>query len=268
MLGGYQVLAADFHIHSFPLSWGVLSPWDTVLEARRQGLDVIAVTPHNHTWVAKVARWFSRRSGDPMVLVGEEIHSIAYHVLAVGIRNTIDWRQQARSAIDEVHRQGGVAIAAHPIASYSGYDMEAMQKLDGAEVVHPLGLRNDTFAAELRQFFGRTPLTAIGGSDYHFGPMAPDLGEMGLCRTYVFVRERSEQAILDALRERRTVVYDREHVYGDPAMIQLAAEDGRLVKLASTGPEQNFHRLFSGISGVLGLLMLILASSNSRGRLD
>src|SRR5215475_3769773 len=92
MLGGYHVLAADFHIHSFPLSWGVLSPWDTVLEARRQGLDVIAVTPHNHTWVAKVARWFSRRSGDPMVLVGEEIHSIAYHVLAVGIRNTIDWR--------------------------------------------------------------------------------------------------------------------------------------------------------------------------------
>jgi len=59
MLGGYQVLAADFHIHSFPLSWGVLSPWDTVVEARRQGLDAIAMTPHNHTWVAKVGQRFS-----------------------------------------------------------------------------------------------------------------------------------------------------------------------------------------------------------------
>src|SRR5262245_19893760 len=258
MFGGYHVLAADFHIHSFPLSWSVLSPWDTVLEARRQGLDVIAVTPHNHTWVAKVAQWFSRWSGDPMVLVGEEIHSIGYHVLAVGIRNTIDWRQPASSAIDEVHRQGGVAIAAHPTASYAGYDADVIKKLDGAEVVHPLGLRNETFAAELRQFFGRTQLTAIGDSDYHFGPMAPDLGEMGLCRTYVFVRERTEQGILDALRERRTVVYDREHVYGDPAMIQLAAEDGRLSKLALTGREQNFQRLFSGIAGVLGLVVLIL----------
>jgi hypothetical protein len=137
-----------------------------------------------------------------------------------------------------------------------------MQKLDGAEVVHPLGLRKETFAAELRQFWGRTPLTAIGDSDYHFGPMAPDLGEMGLCRTYVFVRERSEQAILDALRERRTVVYDRGHVYGDPDMIQLAAEDGRLSKLAPTAGRQNFLRLFSGIAGVLGLLMLVLTSSN------
>jgi len=196
-----------------------------------------------------------------MVLVGEEIHSIGYHVLAVGIRNTIDWRQPASSAIDEVHRQGGVAIAAHPTASYAGYDAEVIKKFDGAEVVHPLGLRNETFAAELRQFFGRTQLTAIGDSDYHFGPMAPDLGEMGLCRTYVFVRERTEQGILDALRERRTVVYDREHVYGDPAMIQLAAEDGRLSKLALTGREQNFHRLFSGIAGVLGLVALILVGN-------
>jgi len=59
MLGGYNVLATDFHIHSFPLSWGVLSPWDTVIEARREGLDAIAMTPHNHTWVAKIGQWFS-----------------------------------------------------------------------------------------------------------------------------------------------------------------------------------------------------------------
>src|SRR5437762_7942435 len=79
MLGGYQVLAADFHIHSFPLSWGVLSPWDTVVEARWQALDVIAMTPHNHTWVASVGQWFSRWYGGPMVLIGEEIQSVGYH---------------------------------------------------------------------------------------------------------------------------------------------------------------------------------------------
>src|ERR1051325_9057248 len=87
-LGEYVVLAADFHIHSFPLSWGVLSPWDTVIEARREGLDVIAMTPHNHTWVAKVGHWFSRLSDRPIVLVGEEIHSTGYHLLALNIDKT------------------------------------------------------------------------------------------------------------------------------------------------------------------------------------
>jgi predicted metal-dependent phosphoesterase TrpH len=253
-LGEYDVLAADFHIHSFPFSWGVLSPWDTVIEARREGLDVIAMTPHNHTWVAKVGQWFSRVSGGPIVLVGEEIHSTGYHVLALKITKTIPWRQSAGSAIDEIHRQGGVAIAAHPITSYSAYDDAALKKLDGAEVVHPLGLRNDAAAAELRQFFGRARLTAIGDTDYHIGPMSPQVGVMGLCRTFVFAREPTEDGIVGALREGRTIVYDRDRVYGDPSLIRLAANDGRLPKLALTTQRPNPLVLFSDVIGVLGLL--------------
>src|SRR5262245_13208623 len=70
-IGGYSVLAADFHVHSHPFSWATLSPFDTVAEARRQRLDVIALTPHNHVWVAKVGRWFSKltsRPKDPIVI--------------------------------------------------------------------------------------------------------------------------------------------------------------------------------------------------------
>jgi len=192
--------------------------------------------------------------GRPIVLAGEEIHSIGYHMLAIGVRNSIPWRQPAGSAIDEIHRQNGVAIAAHPIRSYSAYDAEAMRKLDAAEVVHPLGLRNEALASQLRDFYEHAHVTAIGDTDYHLGPLAPHVGEMGLCRTYVFVRERTGRDILDALRKGRTLVYDREHTYGDPAMIQLAEEDGRLPKLALTGREHLFTTLFSGSLGVLGLL--------------
>jgi hypothetical protein len=206
--------------------------------------------------VAKVGQWFSRVSGGPIVLVGEEIHSTGYHLLAVKIRKTIPWRQSASSAIDEVHRQGGIAIAAHPIASYSAYDDGALGKLDGAEVVHPVGLRDEAAAAELRQFFGRGRFTAIGDTDYHLGPMSPQVGVMGLCRTFVFVRERTEDGIVAALREGRTIVYDRDRVYGDPSLIQLAATDGRLPQLALTAQKPNSFVLFSGVIGVLGLLAL------------
>jgi hypothetical protein len=141
-----------------------------------------------------------------------------------------------------------------------------MRKLDAAEVVHPIGLRNEAFASQLREFYGRSHLTAIGDTDYHLGPMAPHVGEMGLCRTYLFVRERTEKDILNALREGRTVVYDHEHVYGDPAMIQLAADDGRLPKLALVVPERRFSGALSGILGLLGLLGCCVTLGGMWGR--
>jgi hypothetical protein len=262
MLGGYHVLVADFHIHSFPLSWAPLSPLDTLTEADRQGLDVIALTPHNHTWVAHAGQWLSRFTGGPIVLVGEEIHSIQYHTLAVGITNTIDWRQPASRAIDEIHRQGGVAIAAHPVGRFvSGYDADALRKLDAAEVVHPVVFTETVYAAEMRQFLERTRLTAIGDSDYHLGPLAPNLGAMGLCRTYVFASEKSAKGVLDAVREGHTVVYDRERVYGDPVLVKLAAEDGRLPKIALTGRPRSGVGLLSGILGLIGLIAVGVAQA-------
>lgn len=66
-LGGYHAMAADFHIHSFRLSWAMLATWDTVMEAQRQGPDAIAIVGHNHAAVSRASqkvRWSSpaRRS--------------------------------------------------------------------------------------------------------------------------------------------------------------------------------------------------------------
>jgi hypothetical protein len=246
---GYHVLAADFHVHSFPLSWATLAPWDTVIAAQRQGLDAIAITGHNHVWVAKVGRWFSRLVNGPAVLVGEEIVSSHYHLLAVGIDTTISWNQTAAGAIDAVHRQGGVAIAAHPLARFwPAYDVEAMRRLDGAEVLHPIAYQSEELGMQLRQFYGRARLTAVGDSDYH------GLGPIGLCRTYVFALEDTEPGILSALRQGHTVVYDRGHVYGDPALIRLAAGDGILPKLALAAPVRGLLTVYSRIAGILGLI--------------
>src|SRR5713101_5102975 len=72
-LGGYLVVAADFHIHSSTWSDGGLTPWGLVLEAERQGLDAIAITGHNEVADGKVARWFAGLAGNPTVLTGQEI---------------------------------------------------------------------------------------------------------------------------------------------------------------------------------------------------
>jgi predicted metal-dependent phosphoesterase TrpH len=221
--GGYEVIAADFHIHSH-LGDGMFSPFSLVLQARRQGLHAIAITDHNQILGARSARWFSRLIAGPTVLVGEEITAPGFHLIGVGLSERITWRQSASEAIREIHRQGGVAIAGHPRRKYwAAYD-DVIRELDGAEVMHPMAYASGERGAELRDFYRRAEatghkLTAVGSSDYHW------FNSLGMCRTYVFVRNKDEREILDALRAGRTVVYDPDgNAYGKAELIRLLQE--------------------------------------------
>jgi hypothetical protein len=252
VLGGYQVLAADLHVHTFPLSAGTLAPWDVVIEARRQGLDAIAMTAHNQVWSGKVGRWFSRLTGGPTVLVGEEVHTPRYHLIAAGIDRTISWRSSAAEAVRETHRQGGVAIAAHPTWEFWAGWEGVIGQLDGAEVLQPAAWASDGAAEGMHMFYDRAPLAAIASSDYHgFAPL-------GDCRTYVFARDRSEQGILEAIRAHRTLVFDHDRVWGDAALAQLAA--GRLPE-APRDPGRLSRA--SGIFGLMGLLGVVCCGCRS-----
>ena len=242
-LGGYRVLAGDFHVHPFPLSSGTLAPWDLVLEARRQALDVIAITPHNGSLAGRIGRWFAERAGGPTVIPGEEVHGPAYHLIAAGTHRYISWRLPAAEAIGEVHRQGGVAIAAHPVMwSWGAYDLPTERKLDGAEVRQPIAYVIGP--AELDDFYARAPLAAIGSSDYH------GLGPLGLCRTYVFARDDSEAAVLEAIRAHRTVVVDGERVYGNAALTGFAPQLPRAPARPSRWPAM------AGLAGLAGVILL------------
>jgi hypothetical protein len=228
-IGGYRVLSADFHTHSSMWSDGALTPWGIVLEARRQGLDAIAITGHNEVLDAQVGRWFSRVIGGPTVLVGEEIlHEPAvqpnYHLIAAGISTRVSPWQSVARAIDDIHRQGGIAIAAHPRPEFwPAYNAAAMERLDGAEICHPMIYVHSDVQRELVEFSARGQVAAIGSSDFH------GIGPMGMCRTFVFARDGSDQAILDAVRSHRTVVYGLpDRPFGDPALVRLVANDARL----------------------------------------
>jgi PHP-associated len=250
VIGGYRVLAGDFHIHSGVFSTGTLAPWDLVLEARRQGLDVFAITPHNQIWTARLGRWASHALGGPLVLVGEEIRAPSYHLIGLGLTHRVTWDQPARDAIDAVHAQGGVAIAAHPVAAYwAGYDAAARARLDGAEILHPVAYLRRGAREEMEQFAAGRRMTAVGSSDDH------GLGRIGLCRTYLFAHDDSEAGVLESLRTGRTVVRDRDgRTYGDPALLRLAEEDGRLWARDSARPEHGALFQASRLGAILALV--------------
>jgi hypothetical protein len=255
-LGGYRVVAADFHTHSSMWSDGSLTPWGLVLEARHQGLDAIAVTGHRQTQDARWARWFSERIGGPTVLVGEELPEIPHHVVAVGIETTVDSELDVASQIAEIHRQGGIAIAAHPGPMFwKGFE-PVMDRLDGTEMCHPAVYAIEDAQSVFEQFAQRTSAAAIGSSDAH------GLGRLGICRTFVFARDTSAGAILEAIRARRTVVYGRDgKAYGDPELIRLAAADGRVPAAARRDYSPTLLDRLSHLLGLAGLIWLVVIST-------
>jgi predicted metal-dependent phosphoesterase TrpH len=252
-LGGYRVVAADFHTHSSTWSDSALTPFGIVLEAERQRLDAVAITGHRQTHEGKWGRWFSGIIGGPTVIVGEEIPEIEQHLVAIGIENSIPADLDVAMQIAEVHKQGGLAIAAHPGPHYWSAFEPVMDALDGTEVCHPAAFVIDDAQGAFEQFAARTPAAAIGSSDFH------GIGLLAACRTFVFATDISAPAILDAVRAKRTVVYGvNGKAYGNAELIRLAAADGRLPLEARADPSTAFADRLSQMLGAVGLVALLL----------
>ena len=218
---GYAVLEAEMHAHT-RFSDGFLSPFDLVIHARRQGLHVIAVTEHNLVFPALLARRFARATGGPLVIVGEEVTSSRYHLHAYGLRERVRPTYDAATVIERVHAQGGLVVAAHPVREFWPALLPVREGLDGAEIMHPIAFgsgRGGWEWSQMADFYEGSlarghRLTAIGASDYHF------FSVLGLCRTWIFAREATEDGVMEALRAGRTVVQDhRGELWGDPERV-------------------------------------------------
>ena len=248
---GYQILSGDFHVHAF-VGDGGIAPWMLQRHAQHVGLDVIAITNHNQTLAGRLGRAAAQPSG-PLVLVGEEITGRDYHLIGVGIERPVNWDQPARGAIADVHAQGGVAIAAHPMHGFDGYDPVALADLDGVEVAHHDAL-SATIGLQFEEFYQRTlarnpEVAAIGSSDFHTS------GPMGLCRTYLFVRERSEAGVIQAIRDGRTVGRcESGRLQGRPELVRLLEP----YRDALAPPDESFAQTFALLLVWLSLVALAI----------
>jgi predicted metal-dependent phosphoesterase TrpH len=217
------ILRADFHVHAFPGD-GALPAWELAREASRRQIDVIAITNHNQTLAASFPAGTGGRL--PLVLPGQEITTPAFHLIAVGVRRTIDWRLPLPAMVDAVHAQGGVAIVAHPRRTSWLLDLESAAAVDGSEAMHSLSASDPRGGIELLEFHRalrqRQPaLAAIGSSDFH--AVAP----LGRATTYVLVEDVSEKGVLSAIRRGRTVATDfTGTLVGPPDLVDLVTNSG------------------------------------------
>lgn len=260
--GGLVVLAGDFHVHSFPGD-GALPPWDLAREARRRGLDVVALTNHNSMLSSRLARMVPAPSAGALLIPGQELTAAGYHMGAIGVPSPIAWRQSAVSAAAEIRARGGVSIAFHPAGPHAMSFEDALDVVDGFEAAHPLMHTFEEGRRDMEAFYRRAKarrpaLAAIGSTDFHhFAPV-------GLARTYLFARDASQGAVLDAIRGGATVACDgRGHTSGPADLVAVVGADCRRAATARPAGAGAADTIATHCTW-LGALALVLVGSFER----
>jgi predicted metal-dependent phosphoesterase TrpH len=110
-----NISKADLHIHS-NYSDGVPTI-EEILEhvEHKTDLDVIAITDHDTIEGALYAKSLMDKKKHRFdLIVGEEVSSNEGHILGLFLTKKVEPFRPAHEIIRDIHKQGGIAIAAHP----------------------------------------------------------------------------------------------------------------------------------------------------------
>ncbi|MCD7723811.1 MAG: CehA/McbA family metallohydrolase [Clostridiales bacterium] len=209
-------LRGDPHLHTTN-SDGVLEARELIDACNKAGLDFIMITDHNHNSLKE-----SYFDGDMLVIQGQEITDYLGHVNVWGkkvpkepLYNTktgeavyeIKDEDGYVALLDSCRAAGAVISLNHPFCTNCPYRIDINRfDFDCVEiwntVQHSDNMKcRDWWVGELLK--GRR-LAAVGGSDFHreyaFVPF------LACPTTHVLCEEKSEKAVLKAIKEGRSVI--------------------------------------------------------------
>lgn len=209
----------DLHVHTNRYSpCSVMSPRELVDRALAVGLDGIVITEHHYLWPDEELRELRAYAPGLIILSGVEITGRGGDVLVYGVSDIsrlqrgIEWPE----LIQEVHRQGGACVLAHPYRWGQPVDAlfaEHRPAFDGLELMSgnmDVNLRHQ--AADLHR---RHPhLAGLGNSDGHH----PDT--VGCAYTEIAASIRSTHDIVAAIRQQRTRAVEGVQVSASSEAVQ------------------------------------------------
>jgi len=190
------VVRIDFHVHTNGSPEGIHELAEVVAQAKRVGLDGIAITDHNHLLPRRMATKLSREldfliiggveGGD---LVRRKRHTDDHrHWIGLNLDELPDL-EEIQEITENVRDNGGLTIAPHPNArngfrSYDRLRFDAVESVNGTRREQPIVSRG---------------IATVGGTDAHAKYM------LGHTWTDVYDSDGSVESILENVRKRNCV---------------------------------------------------------------
>ncbi len=186
-------LKIDMHVHSCYSKDGFEQIKDIVAEAKRKGLDGIALTDHNTQEGVAEAKKEGAKQGI-IVISGIEIKTEKGDVLAYGTEKPIKKGMSVEKTISAIHNAGGIAVAAHPYPE-PAHRTKMHKFLEcGFDMIETANARSLFMNKKVKKIAQKLNIPQTGGSDAH------SLKEIGNAYTKINATEKNEKSILDALR--------------------------------------------------------------------
>ena len=196
----------DLHVHSAASMDSRMPPEEIIAEARRKGLDGVAVCDHDVLSPAILEAAAAEK--DFLLIPGTELSTAYGHLLAMFLEEPVPEQPRDEKGrvsaealpelIDWLHARGALAVLAHPFEIEPGGDrlLPILPLLDGIEVWNARANRKrPTANAEAAAFARDQDLPRFAGSDAHV------VREIGNGYVNLTVEELSVEGVRSALLE-------------------------------------------------------------------
>jgi hypothetical protein len=227
---GYKTLKCDLHTHTV-FSDGLVWPTVRVDEALREGLDAISITDHieyqphkqdiptNHNRPYQIALPSAQKK-NILLIMGTEItrDTPPGHFNAIFLQdiNPLDVNDLI-DVIKAANQQNAFVFWNHPGWKPDAGEWVALHTtLYKNKLMHGIEVANgDTYYPEAHQWCLQKNLTMMGNSDIHGpAPNSQTTPDKHRTMTLVFAKERTIDAIKEALRAGRTAVWYQNQLIG------------------------------------------------------
>ena len=249
-VAGYQVLKGDFHIHTI-YSDGQVLPETRVWEAWRDGLDILSITDHPEyqrmAFPEDQGRAYERAKPlaealGVMLIRGAELTTDSDHVVNF-VEDESAFYSDFDTAVKSARDQGATIIWAHPGANWVPGAEALLKKgwLDGIELrnSHWIGgkgthyYRRVSLFKEVMDWCLENDLAIFAVSDAHWpiDQMVDKARGQRRDLTLVLAKKADPESVREAIKQRRTLAYFGEMLWGKEKWLRAVAESSLEVKV-------------------------------------
>ena len=161
-------MLVDLHIHESKYSLDSHVSLEKIIEeAKRKGLDGIAITDHDDMQIKEEAETLSKNLNYP-IFVGVEYLTLEGDIVAFGIDKVPEGRIPAQEFINLVNEAGGVCISAHPFRNNNRGLENNLNTIRGLAGIEGFNGNTDKLS-NLKAFetAKKLGMQAVGSSDAH-----------------------------------------------------------------------------------------------------